>query len=277
MRGLGLGFGLRRANETIGSPTAIVAQWKARVVALGGSMDAATEAAARTLVAALQQAGAWSHLIRLNLHAGDQLTAALVPLMASTGYPVDVGVNLVSGDYAPATGLQGAWGLKYCNTGLYIPSAISGVMFNALVAFTIINGTALGVNDGTRHWTFSRNPGDGYTPRVVLGGSTSYYVEKRYVATIPGVHYARRSSATNLKLFKDGVETNARTDELADLAGISKPLYIMALNNNGVLASNCPGALSGYWVDDGAIPDAAQPAINAAVRAFTIAIGRAYA
>ena len=101
------------------------ASWRTRVVANGGSVSATTMQAVDRFCRSIDANGLRSLLWRVNPMAGDNLSAALVPLYqansaggAVQGNATDTNTNFVSGDYTATSGLLGNGSNKSLNTGL---------------------------------------------------------------------------------------------------------------------------------------------------------------
>jgi hypothetical protein len=108
--------------------------WQSRVVANGGSVSATTMKAVDTFCKAIVTAGIRDRFYRLNLFAGSNLNAALVPLFRGPdrtgtqfGNATDTNTNFVSGDYTE-TGATGGLtapasnATKHLNTGFTVAS-----------------------------------------------------------------------------------------------------------------------------------------------------------
>lgn len=101
------------------------ADWRARVVANSGTVNTATVQAVDRFCRSIDANGLRSLIWRLNPMAGDNLSAALVPLYRATsasgavqGNATDENDNFVSGDYAATSGLIGNGSNKRLRTGV---------------------------------------------------------------------------------------------------------------------------------------------------------------
>ena len=101
------------------------ASWRTHVVANGGSVSATTMQALDRFCRSIDANNLRSLLWRVNPMAGDNLSAALVPLYransaggAVQGNTTDTNTNFVSGDYSPSSGLLGNGSNKALSTGL---------------------------------------------------------------------------------------------------------------------------------------------------------------
>jgi len=99
--------------------------WRSRVIANGGTVSGSTLTAVSNFCRSIDGAGLRSLLWRVSPMAGDNLSAALVPLYransaggAVQGNATDTNTNFVSGDYAPTSGLLGNGSNKALSTGL---------------------------------------------------------------------------------------------------------------------------------------------------------------
>jgi hypothetical protein len=128
-----------------GHPEALA--WKTAVIANGGTVSESTMTAVTTFCRSIDAAGLRSLLWRVNPMAGNDLSAALVPLYRATsfsgsvqGNTTDTNFNFVSGDYSATSGLIGNGSTKVLNTGLaanfrsgrhvgFIPNSIGTTAF----------------------------------------------------------------------------------------------------------------------------------------------------
>ena len=99
--------------------------WRNAVIANGGLASGSTLAAVSTFCRSIDAAGIRDRFLRLNLFAGDNISAALVPLFrgesrtsSQVGNTTDTNTNFVSGDYALASGLDSNAASKSLNTGV---------------------------------------------------------------------------------------------------------------------------------------------------------------
>jgi len=100
------------------------ADWRSRVVANGGTVSTATVQAVDRFCRSIDANGLRSLMWRVNPMAGDNLSAAVVPLYRSNtalglqGNATDTNDNFVSGDYVATSGLIGNGSTKRLRTGL---------------------------------------------------------------------------------------------------------------------------------------------------------------
>ena len=105
-----------------------VDDWATRIIANGGTVSADTLAAACEFMTAIKAAGLRSKMFRVNLFAGDQFAAALVPLIKDMGHPVDQQV-VQGGTVGPSdfnyseTGVNG--GVQPVTTNAYINPGVT--------------------------------------------------------------------------------------------------------------------------------------------------------
>lgn len=95
--------------------------WQTAVIANSGTVSAGTLSAVQDFLEDLHIAEIRTKILRLNLFAGDQLDAALVPQIRDAGTAsADTNTNFVSGDYTETTGLNpgASNSTKYLTTGL---------------------------------------------------------------------------------------------------------------------------------------------------------------
>jgi hypothetical protein len=107
--------------------------WQARVIANGGTVSATTMKAVDDFCKSITTSGLRDRFFRLNLFAGGNLAAALVPLFRGPtrtgtqfGNTTDTNFNFVAGDYTETgstAGLKSDGSTKYLNTGFKAPAA----------------------------------------------------------------------------------------------------------------------------------------------------------
>lgn len=248
--------------------------WVQRVVDNGGSVSPATQAAVSAFIATNLANGIWPRLKRLNLFCGTGLAAAMVPLI---GANLDIGVNIVAGDYTESIGLKGDATTKYVNTGIYAFRFPGGVTCDARGPLEVVGGL-WGVQDASgfnNEYSFRRaNSAAGF---ACWGGPTASVCNNGWVTTASlGFWHHTRKLQNSQKTFKNGVvsATNGINATIPVLSPL--PFYVLAINYNGVAGSfsGPNNYCSGYAIDDGTMPEADEPAWDAAWAAFRLAMGR---
>lgn len=259
----GIGIGLTRG----GSLDADAAAWAAAVVANSGTYSAATLAAMSTFVKSAKASGYWTKLNRINLFAGDQLAAALVPLKAGGGSAKDTAVNFVSGDYSESTGLTGNGSTKHLKTGL-IPSASltendTHIAVHILTAVATTLGSAAMAFQTTAtpaYFSDQYNTTTGRVSGAVSGGA--------------GFGVGSRRSGTDHEIYRNG--TSIATNATASGSISTVEQYILAINNAGTPGSYSAASLGGYSFGAG-LTDSDVTAYAAHMEAFQDALGRGVA
>jgi hypothetical protein len=107
--------------------------WRNAVIANGGTVSGSTLTAVSNFCRSIDAAGLRDRFFRLNLFAGGNLAAALVPLFRGPtrtgtqfGNTTDTNFNFVAGDYTETgstAGLKSDGSTKYLNTGFKAPAA----------------------------------------------------------------------------------------------------------------------------------------------------------
>lgn len=264
-------LGLRPSG---GGPTTDpdAAAWGTAVTAAGGTYSASTLSAMSTFAKAAKASGYWDKLNRINLFAGDQLTAALVPLKVGGGSTTETNVNFVAGDYTEATGLTGNGTTKYLNTGL-TPS-VSLVMndthltvYNRSANATGAN-TALGARDGTNYLEFFAPNNDG----IAYSRAGDVTVLSGAVAAPYGSLVATRPSSTSHTIYRQGAQV-ATTAVASAGALINLPVFVFALNSAGSPTLYSAQVFAAYSIGSG-LSAADVTAYNTHLEAFQDALGR---
>lgn len=120
--------------------------YQARVLAAGGTIQAATLNAVDAFVDNTKASGVWQLLVDVGVFAGDQLTAALVKLKYPNGVQSTLtNIGFLNGDYAVNTGLIGR-GAQYLRTGVAAPGATGALGF--YVRTPVNSGMLMGSSAG---------------------------------------------------------------------------------------------------------------------------------
>lgn len=244
-----------------------VSAWVAAVDSAGGTYDPDMLPAMIAFCQTLKANGVWDKIDRLNLFAGLDLAAALVPLKVGAGAAVDANVNFVAGDYASANGLTGNGVDKRIDTGLSIltlDKADFGMgvwaRTNALEAVRRADIGSSYVATGATDRFYMHTEFNGGLGDAGLGINLA-----ATWAGVTGLLAMESTGATALSTWKNGVtagSTNAWNNDGFQAGTVT------VFNGGGNFHSN--HTLAGYYV--GRNLDQAQ--LTAAWAAFNAAIGR---
>lgn len=249
---------------------AITVSWLTRVASSGGSVAPTIQTAVNNLVNMLEAAGLLAKMVRLNLFTGDQLAAALVPLIGSGS---DTAGNLVSGDYTVAGGIKGNGSNKYVdtNTNFNAVSTNGTNMHFSLTALSAVNGRIMGSsrqNVFTRHYMFDGgfSWGNGGTRSPQPSG--------------PEHMIATRDATGSALFYSGGTQTGSHpTPDGSQPADIS---VIVLAHNQSPTGTNVGGAVNSFSTSSvggysiGYHLSAAQAAAyRNAISTFNTALGRA--
>ena len=214
--------------------------WKTAVVANGGTVSDTTLRAVSKFCKEIDAEGLRSKMYRVNLFAGTQLAAALVPLYRSASYggtaygtSVDTNVNFVVGDYIQASGLTGG-STKYLNLG-----NPTGLMPSW--ATHHIGVDTRGYNNANHFWMGAFMNG---TPTGIYSDWATINLLPR---TGPAIFSYNGNSATqNYSYFFTG-ETNANLDSKLKLVSRTSSTNSVLYNN----ASSTPTNTSTVTTENG--------------------------
>lgn len=230
-----------------------VSNWAGRVASAGGSVSAGQLAAITAFVEGLKTDGLWTKIQRLNPFVGEQLAAALIPLVNTLGDVADTNVNLVSGDFSATLGLMSDASTKYLTTGAQPASFTCGL--TAYIS-TLTSGS------GTRY-AMGESSGSGDITRLWRVGNTNYAgqisanVGISIAAQIPvGLLHAERRSSTDFELYQAGASVG--TDATAEGTPTpTLPLFVLASNQNGSPSGfyTTNAYIGGYSITDGTMDD----------------------
>jgi hypothetical protein len=261
--------------------------WRSAVVANGGSVSATTMKAVDTFCKTIVTAGLRDRFYRLNLFAGSNLSAALVPLFRGQslggtqyGNTTDTNTNFVSGDYVEtgATGgIQGNGTSKHLNTGFRTQD------------FASVSDVHLGIwwRGGTV--TDSRRPigcfgasGDNFhidTRLAAGGGNLAVLGQSTQITT--GVLdqseqsiIASRTSTTNAVFYKNGTSAGTSTASVTGVTGTSQVIGVFTGLFTGTTGGAwSPHRLNGYSIGAG-LSGAQASAFHTAWSTFQTALTR---
>lgn len=254
--------------------TAEVLDFSARVTAAGGAVSFRTMQCLDKFVIDARESGVWSCLKEVLPLVGSNLNAALVKLKYSNIATSASAVNFVSGDFSEATGLLGDGATKHLDLH-YTPANL----MTALVGLASYNREdttgasiryAIGVNDLADNYLLgSNNPATacaGYIAGPVAALPATPYTK--------GFYYVDRSSSSNLKLYRDGVEigSNSATVSLSN-PGIN--FFAFARNNNGGGAANYLNTRVAFLAITTSMPVELREVFYRCVQTLQVNLGRA--
>lgn len=273
------------------------ADWRARVIANGGTVSGSTLQAVSRFCASISAAGIRDRFFRLNLFCGDDLNlnAALVPLyrgptFGGTQYgnatDTNAGGLFVSGDYAENAGLSAAlFSTKYLDTGLASSAMPAGVIDSghlsawhgpiaSVGADPILIGADNGATDRKRLQIQLRTS--------VVGLDSGRWGKLTVVNPSTGKQGARasaflltqRTSATNLEWWENTSVAGTAATSTTGIAGITFPFFVFRLNSTGSAAGDgAAAALRHYSIGDDMTTDQVT-AFYTALQTFNTSLGR---
>ena len=200
-------------------------------------------------------------LIRINLFGGNNLTTALVPLIRGTalgvvyGYPIDVNMNFVVGNYTRTGGLgDPSNGTKYLKTGI-IPSTCPALTLNSMGmgVWGLTNRSASTVASmGDYNATlfddarlYIRYTGDVYRAKINTQGSGAIGTSSSTIGFI----YASRTASNLVTAYYNGV--SAGTSSNASTALVPYEIFVFSANSSGSPSTFETINLSGYVITTG--------------------------
>jgi len=268
--------------------------WIDNVYANGGTVSQSTANAVNTFCNSIDSAGIRNRFYRLNLFAGNNLAAAMVPLYRGTslagtqfGNVTDTNNNFVSGDYAETGSGGGLTGgslaaAKYLATGLPSDSITVGTGHISIYARNVP------VVDFTN--PFAKAVGwiapDGRT--VSLGNlklntapqANTTYISPRNNTSISfesesplGLIIGADESTSLRRLYVAGTQAGENTTLDTTSAVATGDYFVFAINNSGGPASYHPGRLGGYSIGL-SLTSSQVAAYNAAMQAFQTGLSR---
>lgn len=245
------------------------AAWRTRVVANGGSVSASTMNAVSKFCRDIDVAGLRSLLTRVNLMAGDNLTAALVPLYraaspsgAVQGNAIDNNDNFVPADYTSTSGLVGNGSNKRLLTGL--PLNFTSQRHMGCFVHTA-NSSTFRCYMGARG---SGSPSEGVTGLHNTNPASSLQwrnwtdagTTNTVTATVANGEFilgTHGNGANTSILYTNGVAF-ATTATGSNAGAVTQPISVFAFNAGGSFSEHSNGRLGGYTL--GSNMDATQAA-----------------
>jgi hypothetical protein len=291
--GNGINLGSRVGQSELPQVSNLDAQdWINRVYANGGTVSTATAAAVNQFCTDIENAPGGSirdRFYRLNIFAGSNLNAALVPLyrgpsLGGTQYGgttdtnnAFVGVGTDYSETGASGGLTGNGTSKYLDTGFninnltatsfHLASFIRGTQ-NITTPRALIGALFNGVSDRYRIFlNATGTPASTYTALSELGKVTSVLADR--ANSNAGLILASRTTASSLSLYDDGVSINTSSTLTAEEVSAT-PLLVFARTGpveyyNGIMGAYSIGA---------GLNETQAAAYSTAMNAFQTAMSR---
>lgn len=246
----------------------VVGDWVRRVVANGGTVSVSTQAAVQTFYLGMRSDGVWGSILRLNLFAGDQLAACLVPLVYQIGTATETNTNFVSGDYALNQGLKGNGTTKRLNTGV-TNKTCGPVTYRHIGAYVRVvpggNCPIMGNTTAATSLTSIHTSATVYRTPVSINGTDPSALAN----TAVGWFTATRQSTFFQSAWQNGVLFSPGPLNYQEPT-TTEPVFVFG-GQSGSGFGNC--TLAGYSMGYYLTPDQ-QVAFYARMQAFQTALGR---
>jgi hypothetical protein len=270
--GLGLGLGLgyySHQADYVPFETPTMIRWLAAVAAAGGTVSNATKDAARAFAIAVETLGITDANARINLHAGDQLAAANVPIFRGGAADTDAVLGSAP-SYAESAGMSSN-GTTQAIDARAVASAF-GFMYTYLrVAPTGSGISIMGVRDAssTQIYRIQRAAGPSFRSASYGGGVPITHLAD----TTPGGYGVQRVSNTDLRLHANGTQVNLASTSVTATAVAGRPVYLFGQNGDGTIGLRSNPTIAGYaYATAGITVD--QAALHTAFQTFNAALGR---
>lgn len=250
--------------------------WVAAVTGNGGTASGATQTIVDNFLKALKaDAGLWAKVnngnARLSLVCGDQLAAALVPILAGGGAATDTGNNLVGGDYSEAVGITGNAANKTVDT----ISATAAGQTTADGCVMMASTVEVVHSNYAFFWSDEANKEEAYcdttaeTKTLVHAGST--WTIDQNPDTRRGI-WGVSTVANAFQAYRNG--GRRKGTDITTFAAISVAGVYRFLGRAGGSFESA-GSLGGYFIGPGLTNAQARTFCNAMQTALT-ALGRSY-
>ena len=273
------------------------ADWRARVIANGGTVSGSTLQAVSRFCASISAAGIRDRFARLSLFCGDNLNAALVPLYRSftfggtvlgntvdqsLGSPSFVGVGTDYAETGAGGGLTGNGTSKYLNTGLSVSDIgtfTSGHLsvYHGQSSGTNVNRYYIAANDATLSNRFFLGTDAFNTAQVTAIYGATLIANESLAAQGHGAAGHRilsRASATLLTHYHNGSVVATNTTDVTGGGSLSTAAFpVFALNSNGTISRFHNSWIAAYSIGLG-LDGTQAAAYRTAMQAFQAALGR---
>ena len=265
----GLQRGSRRMSlELLTSPpfvyvnNLIISEWSSRITANSGSISTSVLNAADTFITTCKNSGVWDKLQRLNLFAGDQLAACLIPIINTYGGAADINTNFVEADYSQTGGLNSDGVTKRLNTN-FIPNSSIGATSCHLSTYIITGGlgyitmgcTTYGANN--IQFRIGTNYNDAAVKSLVIigdynGGANPQFQTYNATGITQGFIVVTKPSVNEMYMSKSGTTYLSNTSTYVGLTTLpTQPVYIFVNNDNGYPSQYTDATMGSYSVGSG--------------------------
>ena len=265
----GLQRGSRRMSlELLTSPPfvyvndSIIRDWSSRITANSGSISTSVLNAADTFITTCKNSGVWDKLQRLNLFAGDQLAACLIPIINTYGGAADINTNFVEADYSQTGGLNSDGVTKRLNTN-FIPNSSIGATSCHLSTYIITGApgyitmgcTTYGANN--IQFRIGTNYNDAAVKSLVIigdynGGANPQFQTYNATGITQGFIVVTKPSVNEMYMSKSGTTYLSNTSTYVGLTTLpTQPVYIFVNNDNGYPSQYTDATMGSYSVGSG--------------------------
>ena len=263
----GLQRGSRRMSLEFLTPAyvndSIIRDWSSRIKANGGSVSIGVLNAADTFITTCKNSGVWDKLQRLNLFAGDQLAACLIPIINTYGGAADINTNFVEADYSQTGGLNSDGVTKRLNTN-FIPNSSIGATSCHLSTYIItgVPGSSITMGCTTYganniQFRIATNYNDAAVKSLVIigdynGGANPQFQTYNTTAITQGFIVVTKPSVNEMYMSKSGTTYLSNTSTYVGLTTLpTQPVYIFVNNDNGYPGQYTDATMGSYSVGSG--------------------------
>ena len=263
----GLQRGSRRMSLEFLTPAyvndSIIRDWSSRITANGGSVSVGVLNAADTFITTCKNSGVWDKLQRLNLFAGDQLAACLIPIINTYGGAADINTNFVEADYSQTGGLNSDGVTKRLNTN-FIPNSSIGATSCHLSTYIItgVVGTSIAMGCTTYganniQFRIATNYNNAVAKSIAIigdynGGANPQFQTYNATGITQGFVVVTKPSVNETYMSKSGTTYLSNTTTYVGLTTLpTQPVYIFANNDNGYPGQYTDATMGSYSVGSG--------------------------
>ena len=240
----------------------IIRDWSSRITANSGSISTSVLNAADTFITTCKNSGVWDKLQRLNLFAGDQLAACLIPIINTYGGAADINTNFVEADYSQTGGLNSDGVTKRLNTK-FIPNSSIGATSCHLSTYIITGApgyitmgcTTYGANN--IQFRIGTNYNDAAVKSLVIigdynGGANPQFQTYNATGITQGFIVVTKPSVNEMYMSKSGTTYLSNTSTYVGLTTLpTQPVYIFVNNDNGYPSQYTDATMGSYSLGSG--------------------------
>lgn len=247
--------------------------WRDRAIAAGGTFTDDSITWADELIIALKATDYGGKVVWLLPLLGDNLATARVPLRDTLGVGIATNTAFVDADFSEATGLQGNGSTKYLDS-LIVPASI-GSGNNGGLGWWETNFTGAGNVEPMGSYKQNNAPDCRFVLDIRPARGAFFWGEPTTAigdatAGSNAHYYGQRSSATDRRIYKDGVLKATATGSDLATGSSDNNILICGADGGNVGITSWPGRCAVAYLTDGTLTDAEVTALHTLLDTYLI-------